>query len=202
MVTSLSSLTRIITLAVCLAAWQCEAAERTERMVMLTNCQYVAHADNDGDSFRVRSGTNDFRLRLYFVDAPETNLIYPERTRQQSEYFGVTLDETMRAGRQARDLTRDTLREPFVVWSRWASAAGRSKEPRYYGLVQVGTNGLAEILVSKGLAQPKGVRPNLPTGEKATAYVDRLLALEAEAKQQGAGLWASSAEKKTETEKP
>ena len=155
-----------------------------------------------GDSFRVRSGTNEFRLRLYFVDTPETNLIYPERTRQQSEYFGVTLDESMKAGRQARDLTRDTLREPFVVWTRWAIGAGRSKEPRYYGLVQVGTNGLAEVLVRNGLAQPKGLRPNLPTGEKATAYVDRLLTLEAEAKKQRAGLWASSPEKKKETEKP
>lgn len=190
-----------MTLAVCLAAWQCEGAD-TKKWVTLTNCQYIADTDNDGDSFRVRSGTNDFRLRLYFVDAPETNLIYPERTRQQSEYFGVTLDEAMKGGRQAKDLTRETLREPFVVWTRWASAAGRSKDPRYYGLVQVGTNGLAEVLVRNGLAQMKGVRVNLPMGEKGTAYADRLLALEAEAKKQRAGLWGRSPEKKKETEKP
>jgi len=202
MLTLLSSLTRIITLAVCLAGWPGEAAERTERMVMLTNCQYVAHADNDGDSFRVRSGTNEFLVRLYFVDAPETNLRYPERTREQSEYFGVTLDETMKAGRTARDVVRDTLREPFTVWTRWASAAGRSRDPRYYGFVQVGTNALDEILVTKGLAQPKGVRPNLPTGEKAAAHLQRLSTLEADAKRQRAGLWASPAEKKPETEKP
>ncbi len=143
-----------------------QAAE-TKQWVMLTNCQYLAPAENDGDSFRVRSGTNEFLLRLDFVDAPETNLRYPERTQEQSEYFGVTLDESMKGGRMARDLVRETLQEPFTVWTRWASAAGRSKERRYYGLVLAGTNALDEHLVSKGLAQPKGVRPNLPTGEKA-----------------------------------
>jgi endonuclease YncB( thermonuclease family) len=58
--------------------------------VRLANCQYVANPSNDGDSFRVRSGTNEFIVRLYFVDAPETNLLYAERTREQSEYFGAT----------------------------------------------------------------------------------------------------------------
>jgi hypothetical protein len=88
---------------------QSEAADRKE-WVTLTNCQYVAADYNDGDSFRVRNATNEFVLRLYFVDAPETNLRYPERTREQSEYFGVTLDETMKAGAKARygagDLTQ------------------------------------------------------------------------------------------------
>jgi endonuclease YncB( thermonuclease family) len=147
-------------------------------------------------------GAKEFSLRLYFVDAPETNLRYPERTREQSEYFGVTLDETMRGGRAARDLVRDTLQEPFTVWTRWATAAGRSKEPRYYAMLLVGTNNLDEILIRKGLAQPKGVRPNLPRGEKATAHLERLRALEADAKKQRVGLWASSTEKKTEAVRP
>jgi len=62
---------------------------------MLTDCQYVPHAHNDGDSFCVRCGAKEFIVRLYFVDAPETNLQYPERTREQAEYFGTTLDQTM-----------------------------------------------------------------------------------------------------------
>jgi endonuclease YncB( thermonuclease family) len=199
--TSLSSLTQIIALWVWLAASQGLAADRKE-WVMLTDCQYVAHADNDGDSFRVRSGTNEYYFRLYFVDAPETNLRYAERTREQSEYFGVTLDESMKGGRMARDLVRDTLQGPFTVWTRWASAAGRSNEPRYYGLVIVGTRFLDEILVSKGLAQPKGVRPNLPSGEKATVHLEKLNALEADAKKQKLGLWANSTEGKLDTVQP
>ena len=49
------------------------AADRKERTT-LADCRYVAHANNDGDSFHVRCGADEFALRLYFVDTPETNL--------------------------------------------------------------------------------------------------------------------------------
>src|SRR5256885_118162 len=126
------------------------ASEKKE-WVKLTDCAYVAADYNDGDSFRVKAGTNEFVVRLYFVDAPETNLRYPERTREQSEYFGVTLDEAMKAGAEADKAVRETLREPFGVWTRWASAAGRSKDHRYYGMVEVNGKDLGELLVSRGL---------------------------------------------------
>jgi endonuclease YncB( thermonuclease family) len=154
--------------------------------------------DNDGDSFRVKCGTKEFFVRLYFVDAPETNLSYPERTREQSEYFGVTIDETMQAGRKARDAARDLLHKPFVIRTRRASAAGRSTEPRYYAFVEVGGKGLAELLVSQGLACTKGVTTNLPNGEHWKVYADRLHALESEARQKRLGIWASAAEKISE----
>jgi endonuclease YncB( thermonuclease family) len=162
----------------------------------LTNCQYVDSKDNDGDSFRVKCGTDEFIARLYFVDAPETNLRYPERTREQSEYFGVTIDETMKAGRKARDAVQELLREPFVIRTRRASAAGRSIEPRYYALIEVGGKSLAEILVSQGLARTKGVIVNLPTGENWKAYVEKLRALESEARQKRLGVWGSAAAEK------
>ena len=113
------------------------AAPRSE-WVTLTNCQYMASKSNDGDSFHLRCGTNEFVVRLYFVDAPETNLEYADRTREQSEYFGVTLDETMKAGRTARGMVRDFLKDPFVVYTRWAGAGGRGGAPRYYVLVEAG----------------------------------------------------------------
>ncbi|MFI5365250.1 MAG: hypothetical protein ACHQ4J_06465, partial [Candidatus Binatia bacterium] len=74
---------------------------------MLTDCQYVPHADNDGDSFCVRCGAKEFVVRLYFVDAPETNLAYPERTRDQAEYFGATLDQTMTVRGEAGGVRRE-----------------------------------------------------------------------------------------------
>ncbi len=175
------------------------AAER-RAWVTLTDCQYVAAKDNDGDSFRVQCGTNEFNLRLYFVDAPETNLRYPERTREQSEYFGVTLDETMKAGAKARDTVRELLQKPFVVATRWATAGGRSRETRYYALVEVGGKGLAEVLVSQGFARTKGVFANLPTGEKAKAYAEKLEQLEREARQKRLGIWGSAAKKISETQ--
>ena len=189
----------VVTLLLLVAGWPSSAAERRE-WVSLAHCQYVTAKDNDGDSFRVRCGTNEFILRLYFVDAPETNLRYPERTREQSEYFGVTLDETLKAGAKARGAVQKILREPFGVVTRWASAGGRSRETRYYGFVEVGGKSLAEVLASQGLARIKGVFANLPTGEKAKEYVKRLEGLEREARQKRLGLWASSAEKTTETQ--
>ena len=87
-------------------------------------------------------------------------------------------------------MTRDMLREPFTVWTRWASAGGRSKEPRYYGLVEVGGKGLAEILVSRGLARTKGVRANLPSGEQSKVYEEKLQGLENDAKEKRVGVWA------------
>ena len=189
----------VITLLLLVDVCPTSAAER-RKWVSLTHCQYAAAKDNDGDSFRVRCGTNEFTVRLYFVDAPETNLRYPERTREQSEYFGVTLDETLKAGAKARDAVQKILQEPFGVVTRWATAAGRSRETRYYAFVEVGGKSLAEVLVSQGLARIKGVFANLPTGERAKAYVKRLEGLEREARQKRLGIWASSAEKITDTQ--
>jgi endonuclease YncB( thermonuclease family) len=106
----------------------------------------------------------------------------------------------MKAGRKARDTARDLLREPFVIRTRRASAAGRSTERRYYAIVEVGGKSLAELLVSQGLARTKGVTTNLPTGEHWKVYVERLQALESEARQKRLGIWASSAAKISEAQ--
>ena len=172
----------------CSFSW---AADR-KAWVRLTECQYVEQAYNDGDSFHVQCGEQELVVRLYFVDAPEATLRYPERTREQSEYFGVTLDETLRAGRQAAVMVREQLQTPFVVWTRWASAAGRTKTPRYYGFVEVEGHSLAELLVSAGLARTKGVTATGPMGEPSHVVRDTLQALERTARQDKRGIWATS----------
>ena len=154
-------------------------------------CGYVPHANNDGDSFRVRCGAEEFVLRLYFVDAPETHLLYPERTREQAEHFGASLDDTLKAGARARSYVREALRGPFTVTTRMASAPGRAKDPRFYAMVEVGGRNLDEMLVLQGLARARGVGASVP-GEKARAHAQRLQLLEARAKQQGRGLWAAA----------
>jgi hypothetical protein len=77
-------------------------SERRERL-RLTHGQLVASDYNDGDRSRIRSRTNEFMARLYLVGAPEINLRYAARNREQAEHFGVTLDETIKAGAQTRD---------------------------------------------------------------------------------------------------
>lgn len=165
--------------------------------VVFTNCQYIATKDCDGDSFRVRSGTNEFNVRLYFVDAPETNLRYAERGREQAEHFGITIDETVPAGVKAREVTKELLRETFTVRTRWASAAGGGREPRYYSFVEIGTNSLATLLVAQGWARTKGVTATLP-GQQSKDFAKSLRGLEAEARAKRIGIWRSSTDKKTE----
>ena len=171
------------------------AGDRKE-WVKLTDCHYVDAPDNDGDSFRVRGGDKEFTARLYYVDAPETNLRQGDRTHEQSLHFGITLDETMKAGEKAKQRTKEFLQKPFVIWTRWATAGGRGRESRYYVIVEIDGKSLGEILVTEGLARTKGVAPNLPNDEKGKAYMERLDDLESAAREKHLGAWASPASKK------
>src|SRR5437016_13464775 len=173
------------------------AAEHKE-WVKLTDSRYVDGPDNDGDSFRVRSGDKEFTARLYYVDAPETNLRQGERTHDQSLHFGITLDETMKAGEKAKQRTKELLQKPFLIWTRWATAGGRGRESRYYVIVEVDGKSLGEILVNEGLARVKGVAPNLPNEEKGKAYMERLDDLESAAREKHLGAWATSTHEKSE----
>lgn len=187
---------RTLTL-LCLLLLGCAAVHAAERKewAALADCSYIPHSNNDGDSFHVRCGADEFVVRLYFIDVPETNLIYPERTREQAEHFGASLDATLKAGSKARAFVRDTLRVPFVVLTRKASAQGRARDPRYYAMVQVGGKELDELLVLQGLARVKGVALNIPGGESARAHTERLRLLEDNAREKGRGLWARDAKK-------
>src|SRR6266404_9484608 len=174
------------------------AGDRKE-WVKLTDCRYVDGPDNDGDSFRVRSGDKEFTARLYYVDAPETNLRQGDRTHEQSLSFGITLDETMKAGEKAKQRTKELLQKPFLIWTRWATAGGRGRESRYYVIVEVDGKDLSEILINEGLARTKGVSVESPSGEKAKAHMERLDDLESAARGKHLGAWATS---KNETAPP
>jgi endonuclease YncB( thermonuclease family) len=114
-------------------------------------------------------------------------------------HFGITLDETMKAGVKAKERVKELLQKAFVVRTFWATAAGRGRETRYYVLIEVDGKSLAEILVSEGLARVKGVGHVLPSGEKSRSYVDRLTALEEEAKHKRVGAWSTATEEKKES---
>jgi endonuclease YncB( thermonuclease family) len=170
---------------------QSSAGDRKE-WVKLIECHYVDAPDNDGDSFRVRGGDKEFTARLYYVDAPETNLRQGDRTHDQSLHFEITLDETMKAGEKAKQRTKELLQKPFLIWTRWATAGGRGRESRYYVIVEVDGKSLGEILVNEGLARTKGVAPKLPSDEKGKAYMERLDDLEGVAREKHLGAWATS----------
>ena len=84
------------------------------------------------------------------------------------------------------------MQTPFVVWTRWASAAGQTKTPRDYGFVEGEGQSLAELGVSEGVARTKGVIATGPTGEPAHVVQERLQAFERTARQHKRGIWATS----------
>jgi len=184
-------LASILTLTLlCVSASGWAAARRP--WVQFVGCRYVEQPYNDGDSFHVRCGEKEMVVRLYLVDAPETRLQHADRVREQAEYFGVTIDEALFAGKRASDTVREALRAPFVVWTRWASVGGRSATPRYLAFVEVNGQSLAELLVSRGLARIKGIPAPSPQGTRSSELRAKLYALEGEAKRQRRGVWATS----------
>jgi endonuclease YncB( thermonuclease family) len=184
-------LIRIAVLMFVIASSDVAAAER-KQWQQFTQCQYVEKKYNDGDSFRVNCDGREFVLRLYYVDAPETDLSNGARVGEQRAYFGVTIEDVLATGERATERVREILQEPFAVSTRWAIAAGRSAEPRFYGFVDVGEKHLIEVLLAEGLARTKGVVAKLPTGEKSKMYLDRLRDIERQAKDQKRGAWAHS----------
>lgn len=167
-------------------------AANPKEWVRLTDCEYINDAYNDGDSFRVRCGKEDLVVRLYFVDAPESNFRHPERVREQSEHFGISLDETLHSGKQATVAVQEALQRPFVVWTRWASGGGQTKAPRFLSFVEAGEFDLAEMLLSSGLARNKGIVTKNPGGVSSKETLSRLDAMEQEARRERRGAWATS----------
>lgn len=193
MPSTLPALFRAIALT-CATVASATALAGPKQWEQLTQCRYVATKYNDGDSFRVDCGGREFVLRLYFIDTPESDLTNATRVGEQRAYFGVTIEDVLATGEKAALRVRNLLREPFSVSTRWAGAAGRSAEPRVYGLVDINGTRLIEVLVSEGLARTKGVVVNLPTGENSRTYLDKLRALERQARNQRRGIWANAKE--------
>jgi endonuclease YncB( thermonuclease family) len=187
-------------LAALLLALACHAQEKKW---MTLDCAYLADKSNDGDSFLVQCGREKFFVRLYFVDAPETDVEFPDRVRQQYDYFGVAMDDLTRGGSLARDYVQRLLApRRFAVHTRKVFAQGRSKLTRYYGLVQVEGRYLHEMLLEEGLARNKGTRVALPTGHKARAHANALQAIEDRARAFRRGVWANYTPSKRVLDRP
>lgn len=158
----------------------------------LTNCTLVENRYNDGDSFHVEHEGREYIFRLYFLDTPEDDLAFPQRVDEQGRYFGIDRDQTTYTGVAAQQLMKHLLAEPFTVVTRWHSAQGRSKIPRFYAFVRPEGNDLGEELIKNGLARVYGVRATTPEGEKATDYRARLLKMEDDARLTKQGAWEFS----------
>lgn len=157
----------------------------------LKDCELVNGDYADGDSFHVHSGSREMIIRLYFVNTPETDDRYPERMKEQADYFGITVPESLKLGEKAAKFARKTLGGRFTVVTQKEDARGASREPRYYGFVLLdeGKTNYAELLVQNGLARVFGAAASRPDGPDTNEEWQRLRRIEAKAKSQKLGGW-------------
>lgn len=121
---------------------------------------YVPHANNDGDSFRVRVGTNEFIVRLYDVDCAELKRTTKERHAAQVEFFGVDGEALLAVARRAAAYTSNHLSQPFTLRTRWARSYGGERVLAYTFTAE--GKDLGGLLVSNRLARAHGGTYNPP----------------------------------------
>ena len=170
-----------------------EIPDKVKKWQPFKGCEFVPKQYNDGDSFAVKVGNNEHVLRLAFVDAPESDVRFPDRNAEQAEHFGVAAAIIPEWGKAATAKTAELLAKPFTVTTRWAKALGSSGKPRYYAVITTAEGkDLGETLLSLGLARIKGLVMKPPTGESVEVYQTKLANIEAEAKKERRGLWGKA----------
>lgn len=154
---------------------------------VLSDCRLLKREANDGDSFHVRHDGKEYIFRLYYVDAPETSLLFPDRVQEQSDYFRFSEQDALRVGLEAKRFTERVLAAaPFTVVTQWEDARGSSQLPRYYAFVVTDQGDLDELLTAEGLVRVYGMRVSDNLGGRKQ---DTLKHLELAARKDGAGGW-------------
>lgn len=172
------------------------AAEKTPGVwEVLEGCKLVEWGGNDGDSFLVEHGGEQYVFRLYFVDALETYDTYLDRIQDQARYFQIERDQVLSSGRAAALFAKRFLSDEFTVITRWVDARGSSDKLRYYALIQ-NENGeyLSDALVKNGLARIYGAptEDTWPGGFQPSTQLRRLNTSERDAQRSIQGIWAIS----------
>ena len=164
---------------------------------MFPNARLINNPANDGDSFLVEANGKSFRVRLYFVDCPETSVSSDsdaQRVREQTRYFGLTSAErVIHFGNEAKSFVDYVLDKPFTIHTAFASALGRSAKGRVYGFITTADgNDLASLLVKNGFARTHGIGRKTPDGIPRDEMVERLRDLEISAMLKRVGIWSES----------
>ena len=181
-----------------LAAWAVLAAQAVllaggwER---LDRCEFFEGPSSDGDSIEVHRGNRHYIFRLYFVDCVEKNPLSGARRREQGKYFGLkSADGTpLRAAYLAKNFTKDKLREPFTIFTRWQRVDPGGDNPAFRAFVETADGeDLATLLVTGGLAIIRhGDRAvsDHPEGQSSEQISSKLRKAEAEARARKRGAW-------------
>src|SRR4030095_2619828 len=165
------------------------ARDQSKEWIVLKDCRLIANPANDGDSFHVSAGGEEYLFRLYFVDAPETDAMVPGRLVEQGKYFGITVPQAIEVGQATKEFTQERLSQPFTVFTHMSDAMGSSRLPRVYAFVQTKEGDLGEQLVRNGLARPYGFKAAPPGLKSSRIELEKLQQLEDEAKREKIGAW-------------
>ena len=154
------------------------------------DCQLEADKYFDGDSFHVKHGGDTAIVRLYFVDAPETDAGYGTRVAEQAAYFHTTNALVLQNGSAAKTLTASFLAKPFRVITRKQVSPGASRGERYYAIVEQGGRRLDRALLEAGLARATSEVADYPDASTGQLVFQQLRTLEQTAAQAKLGLWS------------
>jgi len=168
------------------------ARDGSKEWIVLKDCRLIPNPANDGDSFHVSVGPNEYLFRLYFVDAPETDEMSPKRLIEQAKYFATTVPQAIEVGRTAKEFTRQKLSEPFTVFTHMSDAMGQSRLERFYAFVQTSQGDLGEQLVRNGLARNYGFKTVPPGLSSSRIELGKIQQFENEARQEKIGAWGIS----------
>jgi endonuclease YncB( thermonuclease family) len=166
-----------------------EAGSRSVAWKTYLHCTLVRNASNDGDSFHVMCDGKERIFRLHFVDCPETSNFVPKRLSEQAAYWNTSEKNVVEAGRAARRYALQKLKQPFIVYTAWEDAKGRSRIPRHFAMIRAGDKFLSEWLVRNGHARVYGYPKDLPDGTSKWTHREKLQKLEKSAKHSGKGAW-------------
>jgi endonuclease YncB( thermonuclease family) len=154
---------------------------------VLEGCRLRRRRGNDGDSFHVSHDGKEYIFRLYYVDAPETSLNFPDRVREQSRYFDLDESDALQLGKDAKTFTERLLASgPFTVVTRWEDARGNSRLPRHFAFVITEEGDLDELLTAEGMVRLYGMRVDGGLGSQKARELKKR---ERDARREHVGAW-------------
>jgi endonuclease YncB( thermonuclease family) len=159
----------------------------------LRKCRLLPNDSNDGDSFHVDYEGREYLFRLYFVDAPESDLSLPDRNDEQGTHFGIDPEQVPVIGKKATHFTAEALARPFTVVTKFQVVRGRSRLVRHLAFVETSEGqDLAALLVANGLARAFGVKSDVPDELSSESLMERYKHLEKLAARKQLGAYASA----------
>lgn len=193
----LSHIAKTLILPLLLAICWLPHASLAAELTAIHNAKLIDAPSNDGDSFFVAVNGDRLHLRLYYVDCAETqsgSVADVERIRDQMRYFGLSDPAAVvDYGKKAKQYVEDVLSKPFVVYTGYAKAPGRSAGGRIYGFVKTRDGQyLSDMLVERGLARLHGTKRTNPDGITSKMVQRKLRDLETSAILRRAGIWKES----------